>query len=182
MKIEYHRASTENELRQILALQKNNAVAVISEAEREKEGFVTVTHTYAILKRMNDACAHIIAKDGDIVVGYALVMLPAFKNDIPLLKPMFATADALLPNTNYLAMGQICIAKNYRSKGIFRGMYHYYKEQLLGRYDGLFTEVATNNTRSLYAHQSVGFTILKTEITDGISWELLYWDWHKIIV
>lgn len=179
MNIQYTRVTTIDELEQILALQKNNAIDAIPSIEKRNEGFVSVSHTYDILKQMNDACPHIIAKDGGLVVGYALVMLKEFRDEISILSRMFETAAELLGDKNYLAMGQICISKEYRKQGIFRGMYSFYKEQLQNEYDCLLTEVATENSRSLNAHLSVGFEVLKKQKTDAISWELLCWFWDS---
>ncbi len=128
---------------------------------------------------MNEASAHIIAKKENIVVGYALVMLKSFRNEIPILTPMFSTADEVLNNKNYVVMGQICIAKDYRRMGVFKNLYKHYKDELKNEYDCCFTEVASNNIRSLEAHKSVGFNIIKTQITNNISWELMAWDWSQ---
>lgn len=174
----YKRATETSELEQILALQKKNAIHSIPSTEKEIEGFITVSHSYEILKKMNDACPHIIAKDGELVVGYALVMLKEFRDEISVLTAMFEAATKLLGDKNYLAMGQICISKEYRKQGIFRGMYAYYKEELQNDYDCLLTEVATENSRSLNAHLNVGFEIIKTQITNDTSWELICWDWE----
>jgi ribosomal protein S18 acetylase RimI-like enzyme len=177
MKVQYTRASSKNELLQILELQKKNAITSVDKKEQENEGFVTLSHSYEILKQMNDACPHIIAKDGDLVVGYALVMLKEFRDKISILSAMFETATELLGDKKYLAMGQVCISKQYRKQGVFKGMYQFYKEELENDFDCLLTEVATNNQRSLNAHLNVGFKILKTQNTDGVSWELIIWDW-----
>lgn len=173
----YKRASETSELRQILALQEKNIFSSIPSSESKKDGFVTVKHSYEILKKMNDACPHIIAKDGDLVVGYALVMLNEFRDEISILSAMFETANELLDDKKYLAMGQVCIRKEYRKQGIFRGMYNFYKEELQNEFDCLLTEVATTNKRSLGAHKSIGFKILKTRVTRDASWELLNWEW-----
>lgn len=179
MNVHYARVSSENELLQILELQKKNAITSVSKLEQENEGFVTVAHSYEILKQMNDVCSHIVAKDGDLVVGYALVMLKEFRDEISLLSAMFETATELLGKKKYVAMGQICISKEYRKQGLFGGMYQFYKEELKNEFDCLLTEVATENQRSLNAHLSVGFKVLKTQVTDGISWELINWDWDN---
>lgn len=178
MKIQYTRASSVNELLQILELQKNNSLSTVNSLEQENEGFVTVSHSLEVLKQMNDACPHIIAKDGDLVVGYALVMLQKFRDKISVLSAMFETATELLGDKKYLAMGQVCVSKQYRKQGVFRGMYQFYKEELQNDFDCLLTEVASSNHRSLNAHLSVGFKILKTQTTDGVSWELINWDWR----
>ena len=174
----YTRVSNDDELNQILFIQKRNVKAVLSKDEMDQEGFITVGHDFNILKKMNDASPHIIAKYKDKVVGYALVMLQSFRNEMDVLIPMFETADRLLKGKNYVVMGQVCIDKPFRGLGIFKGMYLYYKKELQHQYDCLFTEVATNNIRSLKAHQNIGFKILETQITDGTSWELVNWDWN----
>ncbi len=177
--ITYKRATSDDELRQILAIQKRNLKANLALKERQIEGYITVPHTFGILKKMNDACPHILAMDGDLVAGYALVMLHSFKYEMDILTPMFDAADRLLKGKNYLAMGQICVDKPYRGQGVFKGMYTFYKQELSTQYDCLFTEVATHNTRSIEAHKKVGFTILQTQVTDGTSWDLVNWDWNN---
>lgn len=177
MNITYCRATTDGELRQILALQRQNSLETTSSVEKKNEGFVTVSHDFDTLKQMNDSCPHIIAKDGDVVVGYALVMRKEFSDRISILSAMFETATQLLGDKNYVAMGQVCIAKAYRKKGIFKAMYLFYRAELQQHYDCLLTEVATVNQRSLQAHLSLGFTVLKTQISDGVCWELIIWDW-----
>lgn len=177
--IKYQRARTDEQLRQILEIQKRALKQNVSLQEQKTEGYITVPHTFEILQKMNNACAHIVAVEKDRVVGYALVMLETFRNEMEILVPMFETADKLLPNKNYLTMGQVCIDKPHRGKGIFKGLYNFYKEELANQYDCLFTEVATLNTRSLNAHLAVGFKILATQETDGTSWEMVNWDWNK---
>ena len=73
--ITYHRASTDKELLEILDIQKKNLKVALSENDKKSEGFVSVDHTFEVLKRMNLACPHVIAKSDEKVVGYALCML-----------------------------------------------------------------------------------------------------------
>ena len=174
----YKRASTLNELEQIRALQLQNSSQNISSEEKLQEGFVTVQHSVALLEQMNSACAHIIAKDNDAVVGFALVMLSGFRNEIKALIPMFERIDELIPkDRTYVVMGQICVDKNYRKQGIFRGLYHFYREELQHQFDYLITEVAAINLRSMQAHGAIGFKIIDTYNEDGIVWNIILWDW-----
>jgi len=177
--IQYKRASSDTHLYQILEIQKRALKQNVTIEDQKTEGYITVPHTFEILKKMNDACPHCIALVDNQVVGYALVMLESFRNEMEVLIPMFEAADRLLPNKNYLTMGQVCIDKPNRGKGIFRGLYTFYKNELAGDYDCLFTEVATLNTRSLNAHLAIGFKMLDTQTTDGTSWEMVNWDWNK---
>lgn len=177
-RILYKRASTLDELEQIRTLQLQNSSQNISAEEKLQEGFVTVQHSVALLEQMNYACAHIIAKDNDIVVGFALVMLSSFRNKIEVLIPMFERIDELVPkDKTYVVMGQICVDKNYRKQGIFRGLYHFYKEELHHEFDFLITEVAAINIRSMHAHDAIGFKIIDTYNEDGIEWNIILWDW-----
>ena len=174
----YKRATTLAELEQIRTLQLQNSSENISSEEKLQEGFVTVQHSVALLEQMNSACAHIIAKDNDILVGFALVMLPDFRRQIAVLIPMFEIIDELLPkDKTYVVMGQICVDKNYRKQGIFRGLYHFYREELQHQFDYLITEVATINIRSIQAHHAIGFKIIDTYHEDGIEWNIILWDW-----
>ncbi|MEL6721505.1 MAG: GNAT family N-acetyltransferase [Bacteroidota bacterium] len=177
-------ASTTQDLQQILALQQVNLSKNISKEESRAQGFLTVEHDFDILKAMNDACPHVIAKVEDQVVGYTLVMLEQFKDRIPILVPMFEKVNQLewknrvVGNLQYFIMGQVCIAKDWRGQGIFSGLYQHMKLALADRFDCIITEVATRNTRSMRAHEKVGFEVL--EIYDGETeeWAIVGWDWR----
>jgi len=174
----YKRASSLDELEQIRILQLQNSAQNITSEEKLQEGFVTVQHTVALLEQMNSACAHIIAKNNDTVVGFALVMLSNFRNEIEVLIPMFERIDELVPkDKTYVVMGQICVDKNYRKQGIFRGLYHFYKEELQHQFDYLITEVAAINIRSMQAHEAVGFKTIDTYEEDEVVWNIIAWDW-----
>ncbi|MFE3871334.1 GNAT family N-acetyltransferase [Flavobacterium sp. ZS1P70] len=174
----YKRASTLDELQQIRELQLLNSSQNISSEEKLQEGFVTVQHTVALLDQMNTACAHIIAKEGKKVVGFALVMLSNFRNEIEVLIPMFERIDSVLsPNKSYVIMGQVCVDKNYRKQGIFRGLYDFYRTQLQHEFDYLITEVAAINQRSMNAHESIGFKKIDSYEEEGINWNIMLWDW-----
>jgi len=174
--VSYKQADTLEEFEQILDLQKRNLPKNISQEESTKEGFVTVEHTMDVLKAMNDVCGHIIAVEDNQVVGYALCMHPKFKEEIEVLRPMFKEIDnALDGKANYMAMGQICVAKSHRGQGIFRKLYQTMKEKLPEGFDTIVTEVDGKNKRSLAAHESIGFETL-TIYHSGEK------EWHVIIL
>lgn len=178
----YKRAETSEELQQILNLQQNNIKYVLSNATIQDEGFVSVEHTFDVLKRMNDACPHIIAKSDDRVVAYALCMLNTFRNDVPTLIPMFNYMDKVIASKNlthlrYLIMGQVCIDKAYRKQGIFKNLYRHFRDALESDFDAVITEVNVKNTRSSEAHKAVGFKTLDIHTENGEDWELIIWKW-----
>lgn len=172
--IVYKAAETDEELCQILELQRKNLQSAIPEEERLKEGFLTLHHDFKLLKAMNDACAHSLAKHNDKVVGYALSMTKEFKEDIDLLKPMFRMIEVNLPlGTSYIVMGQICIDKNFRKQGIFKGLYDFMKQRLQHQFDMIITEVDRKNTRSLSAHYAVGFKMVYSHRSNNQDWEIV---------
>ena len=170
----YKQADTLKELEQILDLQQRNLPKNISQEESTKEGFVTVEHTMDVLQAMNEVCGHIIAVDESQVVGYALCMHPKFAEDIEVLRPMFHEIDkALKGKVNYIAMGQICVAKTHRGQGIFRKLYHTMKEKLPKGFDTIITEVDGKNPRSLAAHAAIGFKTLAIYHSGGKEWHVI---------
>jgi ribosomal protein S18 acetylase RimI-like enzyme len=181
--IQYTTAQNKADLVQILLLQKENLETSITQEELRQEGFVTVIHDLELLKEMNHPFAHVIAKDKETVVGYTLVMLKSIETKIPILTPMFRQINKLnfngasLDQGNYFIMGQVCIKKGYRGKGIFKGLYDRLKRQMSSNFDFIITEVAKRNQRSIRAHQKQGFIILHTYTSkDGEEWVILLWD------
>lgn len=174
MTLAYKQVDNKDELQQILALQKRNLPDQLSADEREQEGFVTVSHTLELLERMNNRCPHIIAKEKGKVVGYALCMHPFFAGEIEVLKPMFAQIKSLgIPSENYLVMGQICIDKDYRGRGVFRRLYAEMKKVVQPVFGQIITEVDAANNRSLQAHYAIGFKELKAYEVSGRIWHLI---------
>lgn len=172
--ITFGRATSEVDLNQILNLQQKNLPGAISSEEKKKEGFVTVSHTFEILKAMNDICPHIVAKLDDIVIGYALCMHPKFMYEIAVLRPMFEEIEALHPKMeNYIVMGQICVAKAYRGKGLFRQLYQTMRNAVQPEFERIITEVDAENTRSLRAHYAAGFKELITYHSGGQDWKVI---------
>lgn len=174
MNVIFTRCTTEKELQQIWDLQKMNLGANVKLEEKSQEGFVTVSHSLELLGEMNVVSPHIIAKDGDQIVGYALCMHPSFGDDIEILKPMFLEIAAIVPDPeSYMVMGQICIAREYRKQGIFRKLYGNMRQAVLPQFKGIITEVDASNQRSLQAHYAMGFIDLKTYVSDGQEWKLI---------
>ena len=172
--IRYIQASSDRELKQILALQQQNLPKHLTEEEKRSQGFLTIEHTLDLLKEMNAIFPHTLAMDSEELVGYALSMSPKSGDSIELLRPLFSQIETLLGGTeDYMVMGQICIAKSHRGKGIFRGLYHKMQEFLPDKYDKIITEVDTRNTRSLQAHKAIGFRELKRYPKAGREWSLI---------
>ncbi len=168
----------EEELEQILELQRANLPRQLSAEEMAAEGFVTVEHTLDLLKRMHAVVPSIVARDGASLAGYALVMPVQCRFFIPILEPMFQRLDSLgMLEQRFYVMGQICVGKRWRGQGLFDGRYQAHRRLLRATYDYSVTEVAARNTRSMRAHERVGFTVIDRYRDDTDEWALLRWDW-----
>lgn len=168
----------ERELEQILDLQRANLARNLSQAEIAEQGFVTVEHTVDLLKRMHALAPSIIARDGNRLAGYALVMPIESRSFLPILEPMFVRLDQLkMLQRRFYVMGQICVAKPWRGRGIFDLLYRAHRDHLRTRYDFSVTEVSTRNTRSMRAHQRIGFVEIDRYQDATDEWALFRWDW-----
>jgi hypothetical protein len=172
------------EVAQILALQAENHPSVLSAEVQAREGFVTVQHDPQVLARMNRAHPSVIAKAADALAGYCLMMPREFRTDIPILEPMFQRLDQLnwrgqsLQGQRWFVMGQVCVAAGFRGQGVFDGMYEHLGAVYRDQFDFVITEVAERNTRSMRAHERVGFRTLYqyNSPLSGDSWRVIVWE------
>ena len=178
--IQFTVAKTIDDLNGILKLQKQNLTKNLNPKEVEQEGFVTVEHHLQLLEKMNQPYGHIIAKEGEKVIGYTLVMLKRIAPEIPALMPLFEKINQLeyqggsLAKARYFIMGQVCVAKGYRGQGVFSGLYREMSSRMQENFDYIITEISTENKRSLRAHAKVGFkNILEYVAPSGKSWVIV---------
>jgi L-amino acid N-acyltransferase YncA len=175
--------STPKELQQILELQKRNLKQHISEAEKDEQGFVTMSFSTEMLEKFHSFAPSIIIKDDGKVIAYAIVLLQEGRQSYPGLEPMFINLEKLqwkeksLYNYKFYVMGQICIDKEYRGIGLFDKLYMKHKEIYQQQYDFIVTTISTSNFRSLKAHKRVGFVPIN-RFTDPLDeWDVVLWDW-----
>jgi hypothetical protein len=173
------------ELEQILALQQANLAPRLSAEESHSQGFVTAVHTREVLEQMHALAPSIVAKAGAAVVGYALTMLVEARRFVPILEPMFQLLETLsfhgrpLAASSFYVMGQVCIARGYRGQGLFDALYQGHKAQYGQRYELLVTEISLRNTRSLRAHERVGFEPIHRYRDEVDEWLIVGWDWAQ---
>jgi hypothetical protein len=178
--------SNDAEIEGILRLQSANHAANLTAEQIASQGFVTVKHDFNLLKRMNGPYPSIIAKDGDTVVGYCIVMSPQFQNDVPALGKLFDAFNEItyrgkpLSEYDYLVGGQVCVAEGYRGQQIFDRLHWLYRDVYSPRFDLMATDISVRNQRSLNAHKRVGFEVVHIfTAPDGEEWEVVLWNWKK---
>jgi ribosomal protein S18 acetylase RimI-like enzyme len=173
--IHYDMASNDEDLSQILSLQHDNLPQNISPQEAKSQGFVTIEHTLETLQALSDPYGHVVARvDDDSIVGYALIMLPHHRELVPFLRPILKEVEEVtldgkpVREQAYCVMGQVCIAREFRGRGIFRGLYEeMVKTMKDAGYDYIVTGVALSNLRSRRAHEKIGFVPLGEECNEA---------------
>lgn len=174
---------TEQELIGLKQLQTNNLRRLIGEEEAMKEGFVTSEYALSLLQQMHKIHPSIIVKEGDEVVGYTIVTNKEVYGAHPELDHLFNTLDAteykgaLLKNSNYILIGQVCVAKSHRGQGWVPKMYDYYKSLHAKNYTFLVTDISQANKRSIRMHQKIGFETIGVIEQVGTGWDIVLWDW-----
>lgn len=175
----------DDELIQIEQLSRSNSIANLLDEIKKKEGFVTWSYSIDDLRILHTIAPSVIAKDGDKVVGYALVLVreaadnyAPFSQTLEMVKPLIYQEKPILDYRVYF-MGQICVAQDYRGQGVVNLLYQFHKEHLSPGYDMLLTEISVNNPRSQKAHEKVGFKTIHTHKDEKEEWNTVLWDWRS---
>ena len=175
--------TTKDELEQISVLNKKNLKQNISAEEKQQEGFVTWLYPLDLLQQIHELASSVIVKEDDIVVGYALVTLKKAGEFHPDLKTMISNLETLRYNNkplnsySYYIMGQVCINKVYRGRGVFYMLFQHHKKLYSGNYELLVTEISARNHRSQKAHEKIGFKTIHTYHDAIDEWNVVVWDW-----
>jgi len=178
-KLHFGIADQEEDLLQILALQRLNLKSEISEQTKTEQGFLTVNHSMEELLNMQKSTPQIVAKYQGQVVEFALAMLPESGKLIADLKPMFVILDSLswkevsLLNSKYYVMGQICVGEDFRGKGVFDQLYETHRTVYREGYALCVTEISTSNFRSQRAHERVGFRTIHKHVDHVDEWNIV---------
>jgi ribosomal protein S18 acetylase RimI-like enzyme len=184
--IELRLVQNDEEIVAMKELQNANLKPNLTRDEQEAEGFVTSDYPLKLLRFMHSKCASVIAVDRATqkVVGYVMATP---KDEIygmhGLLDEFFDHANPViykerqLQDTNYIIIGQLCVAKGYKGLNLARKMYEYFKEVYSSKYECCVTDVDEANHRSIRAHEKTGFQIVHTVPYGGSRWHIVLWDW-----
>ena len=187
MSLEYTVVSQPHEVDLILALQAENHRDQVDAATAASDGFTSVRHDPAVLQAMNRAHPSAIATSGDRLAGYCLMMPQSFRDQVPILQPMFRLLERLqwrgrplAGDPRWFVMGQVCVARDFRGMGVFDGIYHQLRATYAPQFDLTVTEISQRNPRSLRAHRRVGFETLHVYLDPEAdeTWEVVVWDWR----
>ena len=175
--------TTDDEIIQVHKMNQLYLKSNVSQQVQEEEGFVSWLYPVSLLQQMHSLAPSILVKDDDKVIGYALVTpieARSFHYDVQILIDNLETIDYKdkpLSSYSYYLMGQVCIDKEYRGKGIFSMLFQKHKEIYKDRYELLVTDISTKNLRSQKAHEKVGFKTIYTYSDTVDEWNVVVWDW-----
>ncbi|WP_276482823.1 GNAT family N-acetyltransferase [Paraflavitalea pollutisoli] len=176
--------STDQELEQILELQRQNLKQFISPEEKQEQGFLTVQFDLPLLQQLHAIAPSVIIKHQDEVVAYAMTVLLESRPLYKQIDAMFASFDQAqwkgkpLHDYSFYVMGQVCVSKAHRGQGLFDQLYAHHKTVYSPRFDFIITEISTSNTRSIQAHKRVGFETIYTYPDAIDTWNIVVWDWR----
>lgn len=180
---EYKLVENVAELVAILELQRQNLVKSVSAEVQIVEGFVTAEYDLPFMEKMHETAPSVIAVEGGQVVGYCLAMQPILLAEVAQLAEFFQILNRIpcagrkLSETSYIVMGQVCVAASHRRQGVFRGLYHFFKQVYQSQFDWLVTDVNLRNQRSISAHYAIGFEPLQRYTdAEGQHWEVIAWN------
>ncbi|MFZ9262108.1 MAG: GNAT family N-acetyltransferase [Chitinophagaceae bacterium] len=170
---------TSDEILQIKALQEKNLKQNITAEEASSQGFLTASYSIEYLQEMNKAFPSVIAKDGEKVVGYAMITTHAMREGHDLINDLFNNIDRcryrgqFLKKTAYVVVGQLCVSKEYRGMNLVTRMYDHFAEAVRGNYSYIVTDVDCDNHRSLKAHANAGFEVIDSLVYGGKKWNIV---------
>jgi GNAT superfamily N-acetyltransferase len=175
-------ASTDEAFEQILRLQKKNIFHNLSRELQSEQGFVFAEHTLPVLKSMAARLPQIIALHDSRVVGYNLAMSYEMRNELPSLAPMFDEFDKCvykgkqLNEYKFVIGGQVCVDKNFRGVGLMSKLYKETANRLPKDFELCVTEISRRNTKSLNAHQKMGFEVIADYDDGSEHWNIVAWE------
>lgn len=173
----------DDDIDQLLTLQRDNLKSNLDAQTVDSQGFVSFVYSSADIKGMMEYEPQIIAKDENTLIGYALTAALPYAQTVNLLRPLVEKSKELtfnhtpLSQLRYYVMGQVCVKDGYRGIGVFDALYNGHKEHLSAQYDAVITEIATENKRSMAAHRRIGFTTIHTYYDDVAKkeWNIVIW-------
>ena len=154
-----YRKATPADYRDILRLQSANFIANLSEEER-KGGFLSAQFTPEQTARIAEDLGTTLAIVNDQVAGFLCALRNEFDTGSPVIAKMLESYDRLTFDGSPLSAfksyiyGPVCIAREYRGRGVLRGLYEAQKKALAGQFEIGVAFVARTNPHSLNAHVS----------------------------
>jgi hypothetical protein len=161
--VSYRRASP-GDYAAILNLQSANYIANLSAHERE-QGFLSGQFTPEQTAQIAKDLGTIVAVMDDQIVGFVCAFRNEFETGSPVIAKMLESYDRMIFEGSALSSfrsyiyGPVCLARDFRGRGLLRGLYEAQKKDLAGQFEIGVAFVSRSNPHSLDAHvKGLGMT------------------------
>jgi predicted GNAT superfamily acetyltransferase len=154
--IEYRRAGPED-YGEIVRLQRENYIANLT-AEERREGFLSAEFSLEQVAAIAGDLGIAIVTMYDDLAGCLCGIRREFDHRSPVVAKMLETYDHVwfqeqpLSAFNSYIYGPVCIARQYRRRGLLRGLYDFQKKDLAGQFEIGVALVSHSNPHSMQAH------------------------------
>ena len=161
--IEYRRARPED-YAEIVRLQRANYVANLT-AEERREGFLSAEFSLDQVAAIASDLGIAIVTMDDALAGCLCGIRREFDHGSPVVEKMLESYDQAwfqgkpLSAFNSYIYGPVCIARQYRRRGLLRGLYDFQNKDLAGQFEVGVALVSHSNPHSMQAHvEGLGMT------------------------
>jgi hypothetical protein len=141
----------------ILRLQSANYFANLS-AEERREGFLSAQFTPEQTAEIAQDLGTLVAVMDGALAGFLCAFRNEFETGSPVIAKMMESYDRMrfegrqLNSYKSYIYGPVCIGRQYRRRGLLRGLYEAQQRDLAGRFEIGVAFVARTNLHSLQAH------------------------------
>lgn len=161
--IEYRRAGPED-YAEIVRLQRSNYIANLT-AEERREGFLSAEFSLDQVAAIASDLGIAIVTMDDALAGCLCGIRREFDHGSPVVEKMLESYDQAwfqgkpLSAFNSYIYGPVCIARQYRRRGLLRGLYDFQNKDLAGQFEVGVALVSHSNPHSMQAHvEGLGMT------------------------
>lgn len=161
--IEYRRARPED-YAEIVRLQRANYIANLT-AEERREGFLSAEFSLDQVAAIASDLGIAIVTMDDALAGCLCGIRREFDHGSPVVEKMLESYDQAwfqgkpLSAFNSYIYGPVCIARQYRRRGLLRGLYDFQNKDLAGQFEVGVALVSHSNPHSMQAHvEGLGMT------------------------
>jgi len=162
-RIEYRRAGPED-YAEIVRLQRANYIKNLT-AEERGEGFLSAEFSLDQVTAIASDLGIAIVTMDDALAGCLCGIRREFDHGSPVVAKMIESYDQAwfqgkpLSAFNSYIYGPVCIARQYRRRGLLRGLYEFQKKDLAGQFEVGVALVSHSNPHSMQAHvEGLGMT------------------------
>ena len=154
--IAYRRAIS-SDYDEILALQSANYIANLSEEER-KQGFLSAQFSPEQTAHIAEDLGTTVAVVDGHLAGFLCAFRKEFQTGSPVIAEMLRSYDRLefegqpLSSFRSYIYGPVCIGREFRGRGLLRGLYEAQRKDLAGQFEIGVAFVSRSNSHSLSAH------------------------------